>query len=444
MNFTNYVRFLLTLTLLFPAYAADPGAIDLLNSALAQIARTPRAHAPAQQPLAQQAAHTEIVRANSYGLLGPWMLQNEINKLIAHDTNFQGTGAAVYQIKVIRQWKEDCWIHSFRNGLYILDLVRSPREKEVFNQIYGNMVDREQYKKFTRDKSCPRLGYVTREFIQKQLDCRPACIPAQSLEYLSDVLTFFYEPSFDATVQETAAKTLRALGDSVTSEQLLDYALLKETPNFEQRVSASLDRPPKPLERLIDLLHNLRTKEYYSCAINFLSKNINHEIVFVINKQGHNNIEYLFADSNNMSFKGDNYSVQRGDVTHYYMMDQKEYLQMVATFASAIRQIVSWVQHPERFDDLMVRMFYAQAFEEFHHQKKYNIDLSGADNWKYLQQFAVKYLEFFHTLLQKHGLLNNKLYQTTYKKAYCDFIKKEQQEQHQSNHYKKLLNKVGC
>ena len=53
-------------------------------------------------------------------LLGPWMVTHRPQDLIAYDKNKH-----IYQIKVLKQWKGDCWVHSFRNILYFLDLLDS-------------------------------------------------------------------------------------------------------------------------------------------------------------------------------------------------------------------------------------------------------------------------------------------------------------------------------
>ena len=47
-------------------------------------------------------------------LLGPWMVKNKPKNLVAYDENFNGKGNKVYQIEVLRQWVDDCWIHSFK------------------------------------------------------------------------------------------------------------------------------------------------------------------------------------------------------------------------------------------------------------------------------------------------------------------------------------------
>ena len=250
-------------------------------------------------------------------LLGPWLLQHHPRKLIAYDKNFQNTGAQVYQIKVLRQWKGDCWVHAFRNALFIMDLVFAPRSE--FDEIYHNMVDHKQYKAFTK-YGCPRPGSVTRKFIEKQLDCRPTCIPENSLVYLRDSLIFDYEP------------------------HLKDAALLADEYN----------RQWGNRNRLIELIHNLHNKKNYCCSITLTSGHIDHEMTLVIHKKN-NVVEYLFSESNNISYKGDNFIEERGRTTVYYAMSQEDYLIMATTYSAAIARIIFWVNNPGYFNNLVKR-----------------------------------------------------------------------------------------
>jgi hypothetical protein len=93
---------------------------------------------------------------------------------------------------------------------------------------------------------------------------------------------------------------------------------------------------------------------------------------------------------------------------------------------------------------MMVRILYKEAMEEYTQQKNYNINLYGKQNWRNIADFAVEQLEHFYTALKRHALLNNQLYQSTYKKIYCSDIKKEQSEQRKNKAYEKLLQKIGC
>ena len=141
-------------------------------------------------------------------LLGPWMVKNKPKNLVAYNENFDGKGNKVYQIEVLRQWKDDCWIHSFRNGMFIMDLALSPRKD--FNKIYKDMITREQYEAFTKH-GCPMVGTLSKNFIQQQLDCRPNCIPEKSLEYIGNTLYLNYEPTFDTQELEKAKNDLNSV-----------------------------------------------------------------------------------------------------------------------------------------------------------------------------------------------------------------------------------------
>ena len=370
----------------------SPRALNNLTAALKDIAKSkPKIiEKPAQQIT---------------GLLGPWMMQHHPDKIISYTTNFNNAGVPVYQIKVLRQWKGDCWIHALRNGLYIMDLAVKPRTD--FNQIYNTMITRDFYTDFVK-QSCPRPGFVTRKFIQEHLACIPNCVPEKSIEYIEQTLTFDFNPKVD------------------------EYTSLTNKFNMHLEI----------IDRLITIIHGLQQNKNCCFCINFSIAAINHGVTVVVHKYN-DKIEYLFADSNNMSFRGDNYTWQEGRTTFTQGMTKTEYQENAKIFSAAINQIVSFVQNPTHFDDLMVKILFKLTMDEFNRQKEYNIKESGRKNWGYLADFAVGYLAKFYEALQRYGLLNNQLYSSTYKKMYCDILKKEQKEQRGSRDYNQLIN-LAC
>lgn len=434
----------------------------------------------------------------SSGLLGPWMLQNQPKKLIAYNENFNNQGAKVYQIKVLQQWVGDCWIHAFRNCIYVMDLALSPRQD--FDHIYNNMVARNQYEAFIKH-GCPKKGFVSPAFIQEQLDCIPHCIPTKSLEYLERTLSFEYRTP--STQQAKSIDTLLNSREKKEPSQkvISDYALLTDSFNIQ---STNIDR-------LITLMHGLHNNKDYCCGIYLGIVSMEHGVMLVINKND-GVYEYLFSDSNNMSFTGNNYTWKEGNTTITQNMSKQEYLKDMATFDASIAKIISFVHDQEHFNDMVVRALYAKAvenysekdlndtnyttgwkngiafgtkpFETFHNdlkkynllnnslyvsvykplydnlmvkllyviamrdyyfQKNFNIEQFGMQNWKLISDFSVKYLTKFYDNLKQHGLLNNELYNSTYKKLYCNAIKKEQSEQNDSKkYYATLLQKIAC
>jgi hypothetical protein len=384
------------------------------------------------KPIALLATALKNVASSSVsenGLLGPWLYKKYPKKLIAYDKNFKNTGAHVYQIKVLKQWQGDCWIHAFRNSLFIMDLALAPRKN--FGAIYGDMINRDQYEAFIK-YGCPLVGNVTRKFIEKQLTCRPHCIPEKSLEYEKNSLVFNYEPEFSQQTLENSTKTLDSIEKNHNNQQIIfDFTLLSEKINFQE----------DHIDRLITLMHNLKRNQNYCCSITFTSNYIQHEISLVIHKYN-NTIEYLFSDSNNISFKGDNYSWHEGNVIYTQMMGKQKYAQWVSTFTNAINQFIFWIQNPEYFDAMMVRILYVFTMKQYYAYKQLNINTYGIDNWKRIAQYTVKELSKFYESLQSHKLLENDLYLSTYKKKYCSIIQEEQKQQQKSNLYQELLKKV--
>lgn len=434
----------------------------------------------------------------SSGLLGPWMLQNHPKKLIAYNENFNNQGAKVYQIKVLKQWVGDCWIHAFRNCIYVMDLALSPRKD--FDHIYNNMVARNQYEAFTQH-GCPKKGFVSPQFIKEQLDCIPHCIPTKSLEYLEKTLSFEYKTPDNMHIKsiDTLLKSLEK--KAPTQNAIFDYALLTDPFNLQST----------NINRLITLIQGLHNNKDYCCGIYLGITAMEHGVMLVINK---NNdwYEYLFSDSNNMSFTGNNYTWQEGNTTITQAMSKQDYIKDMATFDAALAKIISFVNDQHNFNDTTVRVLYAKSLENyrekdfndtnyttgwkngialstrdlesFHHnlkkynllhnalylsvykhlyenmmvkllyiitmrdyyfQKNFNIEQFGMQNWKLISDFSVRYLTKFYDSLKQHGLLNNELYTSTYKKLYCTTIKKEQSEQNDTKkYYANLLQKIAC
>jgi hypothetical protein len=370
----------------------------------------------------------------SEDFLGPWMVQNRPQDLITSTDDFENTGIPVYQVEVLKQWEGDCWVHAFRNSLYFIDLLASPRNQ--FDTIYKNMVSHDQYEKFTKH-GCPNQGTVTREFIKEQLSCRPECIPQNSLDYIQNVLTFKYEPEFS---QDQLSKTKQILtsreGVTLSDKDIFDYTLIALPFNIQEN----------NLPRLFEIMYNFQSKSSYTGGFSILSHYTSHETTLVINKNN-GNFECLFSDSNNMSFKGDNRIVTKGNKTVYFGVDENEYDNITRSFRAQIKQVLHFIQDFEAFNNLAVRILYEKMQAYFYRQKKHNIDNQdyGLEGWRVSTTvFSVNFLETFYTNIKKYNLLNNKLYTSIYKKLYCDLIKKEQAAQPQNEHYITLLKKVEC
>ena len=123
-------------------------------------------------------------------------------------------------------------------------------------------------------------------------------------------------------------------------------------------------------------------------------------------------------------------------------MSPQEYKKTTDTFAATIRHIISWTENQKHFEDMMIRILYEITMTDYNRQKQHNITLYGKKNWYLLDKFAIEYLEKYYNQLQKYNLLNNQLYQSIYKKEYCNTIKKEQTEQIKSKFYDTLLQKI--
>lgn len=448
--------------------------LDNLAVALKGIAGLKPSVTPQTTPPVQQQTQ------QSNNLLGPWMLKNRHNKLVAYDPNFENQGAPIYQIEALHQEKEDCWIHAFRNCVYIMDLVLSPRSD--FDIIYNNMTSEKQYAAFTKS-GCPKNKTITRTFLQSQLKCRPECIPAKSLDYISHTLVIEYNPVTHSILQGVQKRLALRENTTIALEKLAEYALL----------IIGTNEHPKFLDRFIALLHNLQTLSNYCCGFSLGIESINHEVCCVINKNN-GAFEYLFCDSNNVSFMSKTFS------------DEEE-KNMTFAFRDALKQIMIWIAHPQEFDDMIIRILYEQAISNYdanelapdadhtqgwtsqygfgtkelekayhtlqqyglsHNQlylstyktlyenmlvkvlyasmmkDYYSFKQVNIENWRESPDWATVELEKFYRALQQYNLLNNSLYQSTYKKLYCSTIKTEQSEQKKSKRYTKLLEKIDC
>ena len=85
-------------------------------------------------------------------------------------------------------------------------------------------------------------------------------------------------------------------------------------------------------------------------------------------------------------------------------MSEDEYKKNALVFSSGIKKIISFVENPQHFDDMMVRMLYALMMEKY--------EINKVD----------KTLSKFPQAIQTHNLTNNSLYQSIYKKAYEELM----------------------
>lgn len=411
----NFAKILILLV--FNSISISCGKVDTLAIALKSVADS-------KPPISTQPMSTGT------NLLGSWMLKNYPQKLVAYDLNFDNKGDTVYQIEVLKQWTGDCWVHAFRNCIWIMDFIFSPRTD--FTTLYGYMVSRNHYEAFIQH-GCPRKGTISPDFIKEQLDCKPYCIPNDSLTYLAKTVSLNYESTRQKSLQSIQNQLASLEHTTIPFQALATYAILTDDINAQ----------PERLERLIDLIHAFHANKNYCFGIYLDIESIEHGVTLVINK-ANNHVEYFFADSNNMSFKGDNYTWREGNIIWTQDMSQQEYHGIATKFYNTIKHVIAWLNNPQEFDDMMVRILYQNALYEYNRQKNYNIKHYGKQNWKGLADFAVEYLEKFYTELKRHNLLNNSFYQSTYKQIYCSDIKKEQSEQKKSIHYTNLLKKIGC
>ena len=361
------------------------------------------------------------------GLLGPWMVKNRPNDIIASDKNKH-----IYQIKVLKQWEGDCWVHSFRNILYFFDLINAPRKD--FDDIYKNMVAREGYKAFTQ-YGCPLLGTVTRTLLEEQLSCRPTCIPQQSPEYLHNILTFSYEPKFSTELMKETQKLLEKLENrSISTQAAYEYLLVAQKFNIQSTNFA----------RFLEIFYKMRNNKNYTIGFNLACGAINHGTTLVVHKYN-DVVEYLFADSNNVSFTGNNKkTINEKRETIYYVMTDTEYDLWKNTFTAEINQIISYIENQKSLDETLIRTLYKAIIDDYNDQKKFNIEQFGKENWKELGDFSAKLLEELYTKLKKYGLLKSDMYTSTYKKIYCDFITTEQHNHSDKKYHNALLKKISC
>lgn len=416
-------------------------------------------------------------------LLGSWMLNHQPKKLIAHKND-------VYQIKVLKQWKGDCWMHSFRNCLYIMDLVISTRKD--FNTIYINMVDHDQYKAFT-EHGCESKKSIIEKLNKDEFICKPNCTPENSAVYLEKLVILEYVAPFNKNELKQTKDLLETTEKNSISEQAaIDYVAISDEFNLR----------PKTIDRLVKLFHEFNKKKNDYFGVNISIKSIDHDITLVVHKNN-NKIEYLFSDSNNVSFTGNNKTtINEKGKKIYYTMSDEEYDTWKNTFSAAIDQIKSFVENPEDFDNTILRMLYKEimsdnfqygkfstyitnfyeklntynllnnnlykliyknlfndrivqllydnAISYYNLQKNYNISGdknykgAGIENWKNIADFGANNLEPFYTNIKKYDLEKNTAYTSIYKQKYCNFIKQEQAIHYDKKHHDKLLKKISC
>lgn len=257
------------------------------------------------------------------GLLGPWLVEDRAKKLVAYDENYDKKGIRLYQLRVQQQEKEDCWIHALRNGLYMIAMASSPRSK--FDELYVSMVRRQGYADFTSN-TCPIDKDDAYALTQKQLACLPGCIPADSVAYLDKIVRFGYQKKFDEPKRAAMrARIKRATGQDPSEELLLDCLLLDEND-----MATTLKR----LRGFIAAFH--AQKEYLFCvALDVVGTD--HSVVLVVHKNDRG-VEYLFADSNNCSFKR--------NFTDYCKNDGPE-------FRRAISAMIRYIENPGAYDAAM-------------------------------------------------------------------------------------------
>lgn len=357
-----------------------------------------------------------ITHAADEGLLGPWLLEHHPETVLAYDDNFDNQGIHIYQIEVQTQQRGDCWIHAFRNCLYIIDGILSPREK--FSSIYDHMVSRKQYKAFMKH-GCPKKGNEY-QLIREQLACRPDCIPQNSPSYVKKITRFGYTNNFKKIDQQAMQEQLVMVENNDDAEDVFDALLLADN-NY-----------PPTYERCKKFFHALHEHDDYLFAIELDIAAINHAVALIVHKdQGQ--IEYFYADSNNVLLQ----DARKISGRQKYSYDHGE-----QEIALALSKLIELIRAPQLFDDALVRALYDRMVNP----QKIRAELK-------LNQTMLYAVEDFYEQLKELKLLKNNLYAQAYAPAYCDYIsalkdalglKPSKFEAFDEEFYEDLMQTVGC
>lgn len=346
--------------------------------------------------------------------LGPLIEKHYPKRLISVDKTYNKQhNNKIYQMRVLQQKAPECALYAFRNALYLIDML-SHSYNDEFNKIYNQMNNEEQYEKFIATTGCKRNIGASKEIINSikekindnNITCIPECLPQNSKQYITQIKRFtYYHPpkkyisafSFSKELQENEQSMQGILDDQKKFTDAIAERIKKIEPKLLNSDQVILDITSlfgNDVQSLADSIRNFQQSPDGLIAWDLGTLFTSHlqtgpHAVVLAEHKHKNNVEYVFADSNN-SILGEDLGI-----------------------TATIDRIISLTRNIDYFNDILTRWVYYEFI--------YYLDIHINEN---KQKNYDPGLQSVYNQLKTYDLLQNKLYQNYYKPELYEFTKK--------------------